>query len=1608
MPSDLPEARLPSRGATPTGSPDPLARLADVLAEAADGVRPTPLELAEVLWLARQLEPGDRQRRTTPPEPAPSAPDAPREQPRPPQEEPPTTPPTPDPAPAQPRQPRAPLHLPSPAPSAPGPAHASLLAPAPPMLRHPLGLQRALRPLKRRADAPSGHRLDEPATADRIARLGASPEWWLPVLRPAQERWLRLNLVYDTGPTMPVWRPLVRELHTALAQSGVFRTVTLLRAAPDGTVHGHGAHAPADGRTVNLVISDCMGPQWRPGEAGRRWTGTLRRWTRQLPVAVVQPLPEHLWRDTALPTAPGLLSAPHPVAPTATLTFAPYDVYDDAPADAVPLPVLEPDPRWLANWAGLLTSAGGTAYPGAAALLGRPLDPATRTDLSRLSPEDLVLRFRATSSPEAFRLAGHLALGRPDLPVMRLVQRAVEADPRPQHLAEVILSGLLTSVGDRPGSYAFRPGVQDLLLRSLPRSSRSRTTELLARVGGLIEERAGAAPGEFRAVTPAPGGAGPAGADGEAFATVRPESVRRLTGQTTAPEGVYGGYRLVRRLAPAGSVWLAERVTDGEKVALRLLEPVIDPTRREAFLWDAQRLRELSHPNVVTIRDFGVEGDALYVAMEYLDGIALRALAGPNGYLLPPPLVDSIGGQLVHAVMALHHAGITHGGIGMSRILLLPDGTVKLVLFEPGRTPGPDGRSDDLRALCEVMLRLTAGTSRLSLPISPDQLGRLSPASRLTYSQAFNLLMSSSLEAQERGAALLTHDELPPGALEAYDQRRYHVLGPLRTELSGNTLDFAPTERAALALLLLRNGRTVTNDLLRGGLWSWDEEPEEAAAVLGRAVSRLRDALGPGTLAALRDGYALHTSADYVDLVHCEELQRSAAALAERGSLGEARERLETALSLWHGAGPLADVPGPAARTARNTLHQLQLDRYRKRAEIDLDLGEYERAATDLGELLRAHPSREDYRRLLLIALRRLGRTEEALEVYQEYEWSGGEDPDLLALGHELRGEYADFEEQGEFDPGPDHTDVSAPDEIPEEGLYPTEAPSLLYGPDDPAEERPLPRDEVPESLFTAEDDAGRPPPSFRDVALFELADRPGNADDRAAMGRAVVRLLVLSGLDPARYELVTRGDGYSVRLRLGVSELPLLALTLREFTDRVAETGGCRWRVTFLGGSDGDDANWHPRDGLLDDILNASGATGIVAVSDALRFDLTDSGQPRPALRPMTRRSAADGWCLVAHPPAPGTSHPVQGPFRLPEGVPLPEPVGSTRTVVYAGYDARLTFDRPPGETFYYEVDLTERQLELRELGTSATGNAVFEAAGQAVWRITEPIAAVRADERAAPDVITRHLRVCLDDVSLAYHADEPALAQARLDAELGGVSLAGHAVRWAVTLTPVRSSRVARSPGQADPALVDALRTAEAVILGFDGTLTRLALDATGLVQEFLPEAPGWYDDPLDLLRPSRRYRPSERLEEALASLEETSARGAEPLPCSDLLVRTLAAKGLPLAVVTDHSARAATAYLTERRLLDRLPGGVHGRKGPHGPLMPDPHRLRQAAWQLGIPPGGCLVIGSTGPEREAALTAGMRFIRVGAEPAPPSPGSPGLTSLGLEPLLRAAQTL
>ncbi|WP_328503288.1 SAV_2336 family protein [Streptomyces sp. NBC_00457] len=1582
------------------GPRTPLLRLADMLAEASGGPHPTPLELAELLWLARHMEP--------PAEPpaAPAA-QAPADAVRPPEAA--TQTPPPPPAGQQniseqspPPAPRAPLHLPAPEP-APAPTtelHTTLLAPAPPMLRHPLALQRSLRPLKRRSDAPDRLELDERATADRIARLGAAPEWWLPVLRPARERWLRLNLVYDTGPTMPVWRPLIRELHTALVQSGIFRTVTLHRAHPDGTVRS--LPLPGDGRTVTLLVSDCMGPQWRQGPAGARWFGTLARWAHRMPLAVVQPLPEHLWRDTALPSAPGRLSAPHPAAPAASLAFTPYDDALDAPDGngTVPLPVLEPGPRWLANWAALVAAPGGQEFPGSAARLGGPLPAASdnRTDITGLSAEELVLRFRATASTEAFRLAGHLALGRPDLPVMRLVQAAVEPRPRPQHLAEVILSGMLTTVPGPAGSYAFRPGVGELLLRSLPRTARGRTAELLTRVGGLIDERAGAAPGEFRASTPAAGGT-PTVVEGEAFATVTTESVRQLTGSRGAgtsgsvPPVLAGRYRMLGLLRPDGTLRWAHDTEADRTVVIRRQRPVTDPERREAFLREARMLQGIEEPGVVTVHDFGIEDDIPYVVMEHLDGIPLNAMAEVGGYELPYPLLVSIGTQLAGALRACHLSGIFHKGLEAGQVVLLPDGTVKITLFTPGRTAGPD-----LRALAEVLLELAAVTAWLRGPVHPDQLIHLPSSLRPRFAEAINRLLSPVPDTQMEGLEQLTDPDLLRAAREAYERRSYYVLGPLRVEGPTGDIPIPPDLRPMLAMLLLRHGRKVTHDELAAGVWGPGEAPQDTVAALRRQASALRTLLGPGTLAVQPDGYALHTSADFVDLIACERL---VARTPRHGS------HYDRALELWRGDEPLADVPGPAAHTACVRLQQLRLGLYRSRAELGLERGELERAETDLAELLRAHPDREDFRRLYIIALRRQGRSEEALEAYEEYEVSGGQNPELRTLGHELRDELERFDDAPEGGGEEPAADSTVTDYLLG---YAVAAEELASEEPLPQEDVPVdPRDELPPEAFDNEPDIDQ-----RDCARFEFAD--GRPTDEALenLRRLVSILVAVSGLAPSDYQRLDDEDGFTVRMAPYLDGAPLFRATMTGLRELLERLDGRRLRVEFW-------QAWFRPDGSEEDgdrpgsesvkaALDASGAQAVIAFSDfwhqveveenphadpELFVQLGDATGWYEAVRPDGAREATAAVVVASFGAAHDTvtSSPataVRGPFPMSDGELVPAEEASEALVVslpggeLVPMDSSLTRWAPSRVRVawqYFKVDLTERGL------TPDTVPGV-----EVRWRVNDPVKAASSPGLDLPGLLTETLLG-----ALGLYGDE-------LSETLTRTKVPGYVIRW-ILPAELQTTTLGTRPDQSRPTNASSalIADADAVILAFDDVLARMfpasaerevLRDVARLIAEERdpedalsgqPLLPGGGPVPpleghansLDLLRAFAGHGLAQEVRRRMDSHEARAAATARPTPLSDQLVSTLSAAKVPLAVVTDRATEPVRKHLDRRGLTRHVTGGVHGRGTELALLMPHPHVLHRALDRLGVPAARAVLIGSTVAEQTAARAIGLPFI-------------------------------
>ncbi|MFC5220767.1 AfsR/SARP family transcriptional regulator [Streptomyces coerulescens] len=213
---------------------------------------------------------------------------------------------------------------------------------------------------------------------------------------------------------------------------------------------------------------------------------------------------------------------------------------------------------------------------------------------------------------------------------------------------------------------------------------------------------------------------------------------------------------------------------------------------------------------------------------------------------------------------------------------------------------------------------------------------------------------------------------------------RFGVLGPVRAWRGEEQLATgSPQQRALLAALLLREGRTATAAELIDALWG-EEPPSQALAALRTYASRLRKILDAGVLVSESGGYAVRGLTEgALDLGVAQELAAEAEKARGAGDLCQAREQLARALALWDGE-VLAGVPGPYAEAQRVRLEEWRLQLLESRLDMDLEQGCHAEAVSELTALTAEHPLRERLRELLMLALYRSGRQAEALAVYAD------------------------------------------------------------------------------------------------------------------------------------------------------------------------------------------------------------------------------------------------------------------------------------------------------------------------------------------------------------------------------------------------------------------------------------------------------------------------------------------------------------------------------------------------------------------------------------------------------------------------------------------------
>ncbi|MGH1491310.1 MAG: BTAD domain-containing putative transcriptional regulator [Acidimicrobiales bacterium] len=217
----------------------------------------------------------------------------------------------------------------------------------------------------------------------------------------------------------------------------------------------------------------------------------------------------------------------------------------------------------------------------------------------------------------------------------------------------------------------------------------------------------------------------------------------------------------------------------------------------------------------------------------------------------------------------------------------------------------------------------------------------------------------------------------------------FSVLGPLQIRHGDQVVDIPRhKERQLIAALLLDANTTVSTDLLVDRLWN-EDAPAKPLTSLRACVSNVRKALvGPDDIQPLvtdRGGYMLQVSPEALDSLRFEELVSNARQARAADRAAEAATMLDEAIQLVRGE-PLADMAyDEFAQREVIRLAELIASAQELRAQVAVELGEAAAWLPRIGELIDAHPLREQLQATRMIALYQLGRQADALRCYSEH-----------------------------------------------------------------------------------------------------------------------------------------------------------------------------------------------------------------------------------------------------------------------------------------------------------------------------------------------------------------------------------------------------------------------------------------------------------------------------------------------------------------------------------------------------------------------------------------------------------------------------------------------
>jgi serine/threonine-protein kinase len=252
-----------------------------------------------------------------------------------------------------------------------------------------------------------------------------------------------------------------------------------------------------------------------------------------------------------------------------------------------------------------------------------------RTTATRLTGDHQFLGTIAYAPPE--QLSGEPIDARSDVYALGIVVFEALTGRQPFEAEDAM--ALLSTILSRPAPAVssvrpdLPPWLDIVVARALAKSSRDRYDSMSAFASALQ----------------------PAGVDA---------STSVVTVSSRTGSGLVATYDLERRLGPGrlgSDVWAGTHRALGHPVAIRMLRRSSDrnwDAVRSRFLREAKTL-QVAHPSIIQVRDYGEEGDLVYVVTDFIEGKSLREVLQADGPLSWPRLQPLLA-QLVEAARVLH------------------------------------------------------------------------------------------------------------------------------------------------------------------------------------------------------------------------------------------------------------------------------------------------------------------------------------------------------------------------------------------------------------------------------------------------------------------------------------------------------------------------------------------------------------------------------------------------------------------------------------------------------------------------------------------------------------------------------------------------------------------------------------------------------------------------------------------------------------------------------------------------------------------------------------------------------------------------------------------